>query len=132
MRDQKFYTLLDAASAANTYKMIPVDDFRNCIFSFATDGGGDAALTVKFVGSVSDVVPDPSAAQSVSNMWDYIQVKDYEDGASIDGDTGISVATTDDYRLVEANTNGLKYVGVIVTARSEGEVTIKFRAFTNE
>lgn len=36
---------------------------------------------------MSDTAPDFSAAQSDTNRWDYIQVKDYEDNASIDGDT---------------------------------------------
>lgn len=131
MRDQKFYTLLDAAAAANAYKWIAVEDFRNIIFSVATDGGGDAALTIKFIGSISEIPPVPTSAQSVTNMFDYVQVKDYEDAAAIDGETGISVATADDYRIVEANVNGLKWIGVIVTARTEGEVTVTARAFNS-
>lgn len=129
MRDQKFYTLLDAAAAANVYKWVAVEDFKNVVFSFATDGGGDAALTVKFIGSISEAAPTPSSAQSISNHFDYIEVVDLEDGTAIDGDTGVSVATADDYRLFEANINGLKWIGAIVTARTEGEVTVKVRTF---
>ena len=129
MRDTKEYTILDAAAAASTGKAISVEDFKNCVFSFATDGGGDAALTVKFQGSVADDCPDFSAAQAVDNHWDYVEVVDLEDGSAIDGDTGVAVATADDYRLLEANINGLKWICATVTARTGGEVTVKMRTF---
>lgn len=129
LRDSKEYTILDAAAAASTGKAIAIEDFKHAVFSFATDGGGDAALTVKFQGSIAEDAPDFSAAQSASNMWDYIEVVDLEDGTAIDGDTGVAVATADDYRLLEANINGLKWLCATVTARTEGEVTVKVRTF---
>jgi len=122
-------TILDAAATTATGKAVLVDDFKNIVLSYATDGGSDAALTVKFQGSVQDDCPDFSAAQSVTNHWDYIEVVDLEDGTAIDGDTGIAVATADDYRLVEANVNGLKWICATVTARTQGEVTVKMRGF---
>lgn len=130
MRDYKEYTILDAANSTGAGKAIPCEDFRHAVFFFATDGGGDAALTVKFQGSIADTVPTFGSAQSVTNQWDFIQVKDLEDGSAIDGDTGIAVAGADDYRQVEANINGLKYLNARVTARTEGEVTVKVRLFT--
>ena len=84
-------TILDAKAATGVGNNINVQDFQHCIFSFATDGGADAALTVKFQGSTSDTAPDFSSAQSVTNMWDFIQVIDLEDGSAIDGDTGVAV-----------------------------------------
>ncbi len=124
MRDYKTYLILSAAAAAGAGKAINVQDFRNIVFSLATDGGGSANLTVKFAGSVQDVCPNFSAAQSVTNMFDYIEVVDLQSGAAIDGDTGVSVAAADDYRLFEANVNGLKWVCAIVTARSAGSVSV--------
>ena len=46
-----------------------------------------ANFTIKFQGSMSDTAPTFSAAQSNTNRWDYIQVKDYQNNSSIDGDT---------------------------------------------
>lgn len=129
MRDSKEYTILDAAAATSTGKAVDIQDFKHAVFSFATDGGADAALTVKFQGSIADDCPDFSAAQAVDNQWDYIEVVDLEDGTAIDGDTGVAVATADDYRLLEANINGLKWICATVTARTEGEVTVKVRTF---
>ena len=125
-------TILDAAASAKTGTNINVEDFKHCVLSFATDGGGDANLTVKFQGAVTEDAPDFSSAQAVDNMWDYVEVVDLEDGAAIDGDTGISVSGADDYRQVEMNTNGLSWINATVTARSEGEVTVKASMFDNQ
>lgn len=123
------YTLLNAKAATGIDKAIAVGDFKNVVFSYATDGGGTAALTVKFQGSIQETCPDFSAAQTKTNHWDYIEVVDLQDGSAIDGDTGVAVATADDYRLLEANVNGLQWICARVTARSAGSVTVKARAF---
>lgn len=132
------YTILNAKATTGAGIAIPCGDFRHAIFFFATDGGGDAALTVKFQGSIGagirhnmDVAPTFGSAASVTNMWDYIEVVDLEDGSAIDGDTGISVATADDYRTLEANINGLQYICARCTARTEGEVTVVVRLFND-
>lgn len=128
------YTILSAKAATGAGIAIPCKDYRHAIFSFATDGGSDAALTVKFQGAISEVSnagPAFGSSQSVTNMWDYIEVVDLEDGAAIDGDTGVAVATADDYRLLEANINGLDYVCAVVTARTAGEVTIKVKLYND-
>jgi len=109
-----------------------VKDFRNAILNFATDGGSDAALTVKFQGSIQEDCPDFSAAQSVTNMWDYIDIIDLEDQSSIDGDTGIAVAGADDYRQLEANINALTWINCILSGWSEGEVTVKILLTDNQ
>lgn len=134
MRKSVEYTILNAKGATGAGVAILCEDFRHCVFSIATDGGSDAALTVKFQGaisSVSNASPAFGSAQSVTNMWDYVEVMDLEDGAAIDGDTGVAVASADDYRLLEANINGLKYLNAVVTARTEGEVTIKVKMFND-
>lgn len=131
-RNSQEYTILNAKGATGIGKSIDVTDFRHAVVYISTDGGGDAALTCKIQGSVSEDAPTFSAAQSVSNQWDYIQAKDLEDGSSIDGDTGFVVAGADDYRMWEVNINGLKWLNAIVTAHSEGEVTVKVRLFSND
>jgi hypothetical protein len=129
MRNFQDYTLLNAKAATGIDKAVLVDGFKTCVMSFATDGGGTAALTVKFQGSIQDTCPDFSAAQSLINHWDNIEVVDYQDGAAIDGDTGVSVATADDYRIFEANVNGIKWLCARVTARTAGSVTVKAKLF---
>jgi maltoporin len=118
-------TLLNAKATTGVSVAQNVEGFAHVVFSLATDGGGTADLTVKFQGAVDNTAPDFSAAQTAGNMWDYIEVVDLQNGNPIDGDTGITVSGADDYRLLEMNTNHLKWVSVRVTARAAGSVTVK-------
>ncbi len=131
-RKQALFTILDAANSTGKGNTLKVEEFRNIILSLATDGGGDAALTIKIQGSISNTVPDFDAVQSVANHWEYLSIVDLENNSAISGDTGISVATADDYRLLEVNINAIRWLNVNVTARTEGEVTVKALLFTNE
>ena len=121
------YAILDAKAATGIGSYFDVRDYQHIVLSVGT--ASSANLTVKFQGSISDEAPNFAAAQSVSNHWDYVQCKDLEDQASIDGDTGFSVTGTDDFRLIEVNTNGLKWINAVVTVRSAGSVTVKALPF---
>ena len=118
-------------------KNINCRDFRHAIFAVAT--GSSANLTLKFVGALSDdyttlndlACPDFSASQSNANMWDYIEVVDLQSGTAINGDTGISPAGTDDYRLFEMNINGLDWINCILTAWSAGDVSIVVKLYND-
>jgi len=123
------FDILTAKGADGIGTTALVEDYKNIMLSFATDGGSDAALTVKFQGSIQTSEPTFSAAQTATNHWDYIEVIDVEDGTFIDGDTGIAVAGADEYRLFEVNTNGLKWINAVVSSRTQGEVTVKCKAF---
>jgi hypothetical protein len=130
MRDYKTYTILDAKAATGAGITIPCDDFTHAIISLNT--ASSANLTVKFAGSIADTAPVFTDAQSVSNSFDYIQVKDIEDGSAIDGDTGIAPAGTDDQRMFEVNINALRYLTAVVTALAAGSVTVKVRLYNNQ
>ena len=127
MRDYTHFTILDAKAAPGVGNSIHVGDSRHIIISVGT--ASSANLTCKFQGSIAETAPDFSAAQSVANHWDYIEVKDLQDGSAIDGDTGFAPAGTDDFRLFEFNTNGLRYINARVTALAAGNVTVKVVAF---
>jgi len=121
---------------ADFIEPIFVVDFRHLLISIATDGGADAAMTVKCVASIQDLAgnePNPqkapvdfAAARSVANNFEFIQMIDKQSGGSgLAGDTGFVVATADDYRIFEVNTNGLAWLCFLPTAGTAGEVTIK-------
>jgi len=124
---QALQTIFSAKAATGTGATINVEQYRHVVLEMAT--ATSANLTIKFQGSISDTAPDFSAAQTAANMWDYVEVKDLQDGSAIDGDTGIAPAGTDDFRLLEMNINGLKWVCATVTARSAGSVTLKAKVF---
>lgn len=130
MRDFKEYTILDAAGATGAGKAIFCDDFTHAIVTVNT--ANNANLTLKFAGAIAEPAPNFAGAQSVSNPFDYIQIKDLEDGSAVDGDTGIALAGTDDHRIFEVNINALKYLTAVVTAYVAGNVTVKVRLYTNQ
>lgn len=129
MRDSKIYTIMSAKAATGAGNAIFCRDFKHAIITVNT--ASSANLTLKFAGSIADTAPNFAAAQSVSNPFDYIQAKDLEDGSSIDGDTGIAPAGTDDQRIFELNVNALEYFTAIVTAYSAGSVTVTVRLFND-
>ena len=129
-RDSKSYTILDAKATTGAGLVIPCGDFTHAVISLNT--ASSANLTVKFAGSIADVAPVFTDAQSVANSFDYIQVKDLEDASAIDGDTGIAPAGTDDHRMFEVNINALQFLTAVVTARAAGSVTVKVRLYNNQ
>ncbi|MCR4307040.1 MAG: hypothetical protein NUV80_00585 [Candidatus Berkelbacteria bacterium] len=106
-----------------------VDDAESISVAIDTDGGGDAAFTIKAWASDQEVAPDAALAQSTTNQYDFVDMIDKEDGASIDGDTGFVVATADDHRHFDVNISHARWFGFIATAGTAGEATIKVRVY---
>jgi len=128
----------DTGTGTHTWTMhdignsIFVEDFKFVEFFLATDGGGDADLTVSFLGSMQKACPDFSAAASATNEYQLIQVIDLEDSAGIDGNTGIAMGAADKYRQLEANVNAMRWVNVIISSYVAGEITVKCKLYTNQ
>jgi len=113
------------------YKTAQLDDFRHAVLSFDTDGGGDAVLTAKVVGSIQESLPNFAAPAGIDNQYEFIQMLDLQDSTEIAGDAGLAVSAADMNRMLEVNVNGLRWLAVILTAGSVGEITVKARLFGN-
>lgn len=100
----------------------PIKDFEHIMLALSSSWS--ANFTIKFQWSFSDEAPTFSSAQSATNRWDYIDVKDIEDGASIDGDTGVAFVWADDVRLFELWTPWLKWVWATITALTAWSVNL--------
>lgn len=111
-------------------KAIDVADYTSVVLSFDTDGSGTAAMTAKMAGSIQATIPDFARAQSASNQYDFVDVIDLQSGAEIPGDIGFVVATADDHRMFEVNTNGLKWLTVVFTAGTAGALTVRAMCFS--
>lgn len=129
MKAQDIQTCLDAQGSAATGLNIFVEDADKIVLQVAT--ANSANMTFKFQGSVSNGSPDFSAAQSVSNHWDYVEVIDMEDGTAIDGDTGVALSGTDDVRLFSLNVDGLAWFNCTITTYVAGNLTVKAKPFIN-
>jgi len=130
----KRQNILDAKATTGIGTTLDVRDFTHVVLSLAT--ASSANLTVKVQGAVAqpttpNTPPTFSSAQSVTNTWDYVQCIDQEDGASIEGDTGVSMAGTDDFRILIINTQALDYINCNVTARAAGSVTVYAACYNN-
>ena len=125
---QDVITMLNAAAETGSGVTVLVEDFVN--LTLALDSASNANLTVKVQGSISQDAPTWGSAQSATNQWDYILLKDLEDGSSLDGDVGLALTGTDDHRLFEVNVNGLRWLNLIVTAYVAGAITGKIKPFS--
>jgi hypothetical protein len=93
----------------------------------------NSSLTFKFQGSggasiTSEEAPDFSAAQAVTNQWDYVAVYDLQSpGTVIAGDTGVTI----DNASVAANTTmylvnippTVRWFSLQVSAYTDGSLT---------
>lgn len=135
MRDASgLIMVMDAKAATGVGNYIQVEGYRH--LTAFIDFAGTPALSVACVGSIGkggtdgtqDNAPDATAAQSKTNSWDYIEMIDLQSGADIDGDTGIE-ATANDHRIVNINTDGLKWINFKVLTRTAGNVTVQVKLF---
>lgn len=125
-------TLLDAtATAVNAG--VRVTDYRTCVLSIL--GSPTANMKVFVKGSIGDTRPDFTVASGQREVtranWDYLDVVDLEDNASIDGDTGIDLANNR-VRNIQVNTDAFDWISVHATAVITGTVTVAGLFVTNE
>ncbi len=123
--------ITDTGTGTHTYhlkgKVVYVGDYD--VLNVSLSMSGTPTMTVKFQGSDSLSAPDFNAAQSTTNEWDYIDVIDEEDGASIDGDTGVATTGTADYRKFSINTDRKQWISVQIFAWTDGELGIKLAGY---
>lgn len=115
--------LIYEATGTTTGNAFLVKDLRHVVF--AVDTEPNTTTTVQFVGTILNTVPDPTATQSATNQWDYIQVVDLEDGSSLDGDTGFVLVAGEDHKMLEANVNLLTWIVPIITTQDSGTTTVQ-------
>jgi hypothetical protein len=101
-------------------KVLYVADYEHIVLAMHSNSG---TLTLKVKGAITNEAPNFFLAQSGSNIWDVVSIKDLEDGASVDGDTGIAFTGTD-VRQFEVNTNGLNYLTIDITAFTSGKIGV--------
>lgn len=106
-------------------------DHQHIVLALDSDGGGDAAMTIKVVGSIQESAPDPARPQSPTNQYEFVQIIDLQDSTEVAGDTGITLAAADINRMFEVNVSGLKWLTVLLTGTA-GEITAVARLFNDK
>jgi|2_EtaG_2_1085320.scaffolds.fasta_scaffold02572_10 hypothetical protein len=121
---------LDAANEQTGF--ILTQDFRHAVFTFVADNS--ASATLKFYASNEQLgdQPDLTAAASATNVYATTQVIALEDASAVNGDTGVVYAgSSDGVTQYEINQNGNRRLGVKMTARAAGDVTIFLSLYDN-
>lgn len=122
--------ILDGVTADGAGTAILVEDLEYIVVSLDTTDSTTA--TIKAQGSIADVEPTWGSAQSPTNQWDYIQMRDYEDASAVDGDAGVALSGTDTNRQFRVNVDGLKYFNLIVSGYSQGTIHGKMKGFSDK
>lgn len=112
-----------------TGRALRTEDWKYLLMTLSSSGTAD--FVIQFQGSMSDNCPDFSAARSVTNRWDYIQVKDLQSGSAIDGDTGITW-TADDVVRLETVFSGYKWICATLTTYHAGLITLTAKFCDNK
>lgn len=123
--------ITDTGTGAHTFhlegKVIYIGDYKHNVLHLTFSS--TPTMTVKVQGGIPDSAPNFNVAQSITNKWDYVEVIDLQDGAAIDGDTGIACTGTADNRILEINVNGLTWATVSVTAFTAGKLGISIKSY---
>jgi len=127
-KDEQY--IYNAKDADSTGVAISCEDFRYILLTLSS--ADTANFTIKFQGSMSDDCPDFSAARTVLNRWEYIQVKDMQSGSAIDGDTGVSFAAADDVLRYETVFSGYNWVSATISSYVAGSITLSVKLYNNK
>lgn len=132
--DGSSLTFSDSGVGTFTYwlkgKVIFVADFVDIVLAMHTKE--NASLTFKVYGSIAESMPNFFLAKDEDNIWDTVQVKDLEDNAGVDGDTGITIAGTDDVKQFAVNTAGLNYLTAEITSFTAGKLGLSASCYEAE
>jgi len=124
MAKYKFYTtpIINGLTATGASQAIECRDFDEVVFTVIGEGLADGLI--KFQACSVDSFPDFSAAASTSNIWDYVQTLNQNNGAAINGDTGLSFSGTAAIEQIKWNVAGASYVGVKIDTYNSGTFTV--------
>ena len=123
-------TILSAAGADGVGTAINVEYYKNKELILDSDGGADAEMVVKFVGSYQKDEPDFEAAQTPANSWVTLNVKTLSGSSSnvVAGDTGVTFSGGDKHLAFNVENNNIVWLSAIVSGYVRGEVTLKVKS----
>lgn len=112
---------LDAANEDTL--MIFTRDFRNAVWTITAESNANA--TIKFYASNQETRPNLDNAASLTNRYAVTEVVSLDTGDGIDWSTWVTFNGSQDWTyMYEINQNANTWLGVVMTARSAGTVTL--------
>ena len=113
-------------------KIIYLDVQDYGIKEIAVSTGSSFDATLYFRGSIQDTAPDMLLAKSATNQWDNLDFYSLQNGTSIDGDTGVAYAGTDNCEIYKIQADGIKWLSVVLTKYVAGTATVEYLLADNE
>lgn len=103
----------NAAVASGWSEPKLVRDSRHIVVILATAGlTVSHRATFRVAHSFEEVAPDFTSAPSATNRWAYVQSYKLENGAPIDGSTGVEILGVDDVVNLEINQNLANWIAI--------------------
>lgn len=120
--------VLNSKTSVGVGRSIFCKDYKVARITVATSGlttGKQAQIFCKTSNQEEDSnhqfsAPDFSAAKSLTNRWDYVQMIKVADNTPVDGAVGDIIAGADDVRVYEINTDGQVWFTLDLGALSAG------------
>lgn len=131
-RSAREHTCLSAVVATGAGTALDVTEYDTVLIM--TAASATATATIKIQGTGMSTEPTWGSAQTATNVWDYKETIDVEDGSLIDGDDGIAfagAAVAATVRQFEVNTSAMTWINANVTAWTAAGISVWIRGFKN-
>lgn len=130
MRTKAYYELWTLDTNGEITSIILTQDFRHIDFNVLASGI-TTGFTLTVYKSDQLAIPDLSSAVSTTNMYVPVQIVNKNNGAVIDGSTGI-VLWANGLTSYEVNDNVARWIGIKMTARTDGQAFITMNLANNQ
>lgn len=122
--------LLSAKAATGAGGVIDVSSYDEIVIAVYTSSS--ASATLKIAGSMSLAAPAFASSQSVTNVYDYIDLIPFSGSATpVVGATGIVMSGTDIIKLYTVDVKYVKWICPVVTAYSAGSINCAISGANN-
>jgi len=121
----KLQDILSNVAADGFGQAMGVIDFDTVCLTI--DTANSANMKIEVFGTPEDTEPTWASAQSLTNRYYELQTVNYDDGDTVDGSTGITLAGTDTHRYIEINTNLLSFINIEISGYAAGNITVSAR-----
>lgn len=87
-------------------------------FTISISDNETSTGTIKFVGSINNLPPNPIGTASSTNEWSYVQLVSLKDGTNVNGETGVvSTSTTETVQKYKLYGTNLAYLTPVLTSK---------------
>lgn len=118
------------ATRATSSVKFNVSDFRNCVIEVLGTASFNGSIFI--AAALGETAPTfVWGSNTHDNPFTFLQAINLDNGASVNGSTGIEIRGTSLLQMFEVNVNAVDWITVILTGSLAGAVTVKATVTTN-